>query len=242
MSCHIWHFICLHAGRVVSSQDMAIQFDSKWWRLHHVFSLNIRRSLLDSHVRARSAKMPHSGHPSMLKPSDVFLFLMYCTICNNLTMVLTLPFWVTSWHLDDTTLSSRETCCVFLLLLFCVRACGYCRCALGEILSICETPGWLRALENVTPAYIDVGVSSKWVEFQFRVNFKLQSVEKMSKCATIVNFFFMNFSKLNVRIILYTQHFNVFLISEVAFNIISCYYIFYTLNFYSQGLCLHFCW
>lgn len=99
----------------------------------------------------------------------------------------------------------------FFLFLFCVRACGYCRCALGEILSICETPGWLHALENVTPAYINVGVSSERVEFQFWVNFKLQSVEKMQKCATIVNFFFfMNFSKLNVRIILYAQHFNVF--------------------------------
>lgn len=49
----------------------------------------------------------------------------------------------------------------------------------------------------------------------------------------------MNFGKLNVRIMLYTQHFNVFLILEMAFYVTSCYYIFYTWHFYSHGLCLH---
>lgn len=39
---------------------------------------------------------------------------------------------------------------------------------LGEIPSVCETPEWLRALENVTWASIFKAVSSKWVKYYFR--------------------------------------------------------------------------
>lgn len=46
-----------------------------------------------------------------------------------------------------------------------------CSRPLGGLLSICETPGRLRGLENVTCASTHRMVSSKWVEYRIWVNY-----------------------------------------------------------------------
>lgn len=58
---------------------------------------------------------------------------------------------------------------------------GYSRRPLGGILSVCKTPGRLRGIENVTGAYINIVVSSKWVKYTFWVNYPFN------------NFFFLQF-------------------------------------------------
>lgn len=37
----------------------------------------------------------------------------------------------------------------------------YMLASIGGVLSVCETPEWLSGIENVTRAYIDMGVSWK---------------------------------------------------------------------------------
>lgn len=54
-----------------------------------------------------------------------------------------------------------------LLLLF-ILCFGYCRFVHWvSCFSVCETPGWLPGLKNVTRASVDTGVGRKWVKFQF---------------------------------------------------------------------------
>lgn len=47
---------------------------------------------------------------------------------------------------------------------------GYSSRPLDGILSIHETPEWLRGFENVTGPYVHITVRRTWVKFQFSAN------------------------------------------------------------------------
>lgn len=47
--------------------------------------------------------------------------------------------------------------------------------AFGKILPICEALGLLCGLSDVTRASVDTVMRSKWVRFQFRVNYLFQT-------------------------------------------------------------------
>lgn len=71
---------------------------------------------------------------------------------------------------DDTTLANWRHVLLFLCFLTFeyVDTVGFHFLALGGILSLCETSERLRGLGNVTRVSTDVGVSRKWVKFEFR--------------------------------------------------------------------------
>lgn len=66
----------------------------------------------------------------------------------------------------------RDILCLSSAVSFFVGLCGYRRFPLGLILSIRETQEWLPGLENVPRAHIQV-LSSKWMKYQFWVNYPL---------------------------------------------------------------------
>lgn len=77
-------------------------------------------------------------------------------------------FWV---KLDCCTFQALERHHSSSVEIFYVGILSCLKLLLSEIPFVFETPKWLCELENVTKASIDIVESSKWVKFNFSVNY-----------------------------------------------------------------------